>query len=625
MFVSRQLAQENARYKELVDELTAAKTTAATKNGEIAIIRSNQAKLSDNYERQLVALRKQLAEEIGRHRGEVEAARVEGKMLATENAFLKQDLAEESMRIHARKPKGRPEETPAPETPKKTRVLPFRDGFDDEEILAVSPTKPTPFKHYTTTARGKRRRQLSPDRQAGLPLDAPVAPQTAEPLAPDDPDPDPSDEEEMEMEMEMEMGDAVADGPARAVDDDAHARVVKRLLNHRTYPNEQSDLEVLGRLAFPSAPQRTLSTRLLEETATRNRGSYLMDYAEAVIALWAQALAEKYFAPVPIFLAVTREVLALDARTPGSGLIELLVPVLQDSGDVNGVPRFRHSPQSRQSSGQIRRTPASQLEPRVDATAALALLHQIACSRLHVAADLERFWRCMRYDFVLMMLNCAQPLHDLILTLSLLATSVRADAFGSLLDTEADQRANENYVIDRVANLLSETPQPDEGAAPYPAAAVCQLRLEALSLLQAIAFNATAPSSRHGSGAIAAHPTVLARAIRAMHDELDALYRFPPERALHAILVNGLMRLVYGVLRRHPDQVDLPSKLGRLAGGKQKFLVALTRLAFSEGLVLEEGIDDETVEMAHAILDDAVNPQEAEALQEAFSSSRREE
>ena len=77
-------------------------------------------------------------------------------------------------------------------------------------------------------------------------------------------------------------------------------------------------------------------------------------------------------------------------------------------------------------------------------------------------------------------------------------------------------------------------------------------------------------------------------------------------------------------MQRH-QVTDLQSKLGRVPGGKQKFLVVLTRLAFSEGPILEEGIEDETVEMAHEILDDAVNPQEAEALLEAFPSAKRDD
>ncbi|KAB8268919.1 hypothetical protein BDV30DRAFT_217584 [Aspergillus minisclerotigenes] len=607
--INDKLAAENERYKRMTEELAAARSMAETKAGEIAIIRSNQAKLAENYERQVAALRKAMAEEIARHKEEVEAARAEGKMLATENAFLKQDLAEESMRISNLKAKGRAEEKPAPGTPKKHKALPFRDGFDDDEILAVSPSKSTRYKRMSPTVGGKRKRRLSEDSPIPLELS---------------PQPEPMHVETAVDDMSDDALDEAIPNRTAHVDDQS-SQLVKRLLNHRTFPNENSDIEVMARLTFPSEPQRTLSSILLEEVANLDIGSYLLEYARAIISLWSRALREKFFEPVPIFMGIMRHVLALDAPSSASKLIEHLVPLLQESGEVNGIPRFKHSPVSRQNFGQVRQTPLSELQPLVNSTEALGLLYQMACSCLHIDRVLEQFWRYMRYDFILMMLNCSQSISDIILTLNLLSTSIRIESFGSVQDTEQDQIANENYIVDRVANLLSEIPQVDEGQPPYMASEICDMRLEALSLLTSVAFNQEAPTSTHGSMVIASHSTALARLIRAMHDELDALYASPPEKELHAELVNGLMRLVYGVIRRHPEHVDLQSKLSRVAGGKQKFLVVLTRLAFSEGQILEAGIEDETVEMAHEILDDAVNPQEAEALLEAFPSSKQQE
>ncbi|KAE8378679.1 hypothetical protein BDV26DRAFT_260982 [Aspergillus bertholletiae] len=605
----RQLAVENEQHKRMAEELVAARSMAEKKAGEIAIIRSNQVKLAETYERQVAALRKAMAEEVARHKEEVEAARAEGKMLATENAFLKQDLAEESMRLSNLKAKGRAEEKPAPGTPRKHKPLPFRDGFDDDEILTISPSKSTRYKRTSPTVGGKRKRRLSDDSPIPLQLS---------------PRPEP-------MHVETTVGDLSDDALDEAItQQSAHvnnqsSQLVRRLLNHRTFPNENSDIEAMARLAFPSEPQRTLSSILLEEAANLDIGSYLLEYGRAIISLWSRALREKFYEPVPMFMGIMRHILALDAPSSTAELIEYLVPLLQESGEVNGIPRFKHSPVSRQNFGQVRQTPLSELQPLVNSTEALGLLYQIAGSCLHINRVLEQFWRYMRYDFILMMLNCSQSISDIILTLNLLSTSIRIESFGSVQDTEQDQIANENYIVDRVANLLSETPQVDEGQPPYMALEICDMRLEALSLLTSVAFNQEAPSSTHGSMVIASHSTALARLIRAMHDELDALYASPPEKELHAALVNGLMRLVYGVVRRHPEQVDLQSKLSRVAGGKQKFLVVLTRLAFSEGLILEAGIEDETVEMAHEILDDAVNPQEAEALLEAFSSSKQQE
>ncbi|KAH1487928.1 hypothetical protein LV164_000516 [Aspergillus fumigatus] len=606
--LEEKLRLEDERLKQMTEELAAAKSMAETKAGEIAIIRANQAKLVENYDRQLAALRKAMAEEAAKHKEEVEAARAEGELLATENAFLKQDLAEETMRINNLKAKSRAEDKAPPVTPKKTRVLPFRDGFDDDEIMAISPSKSAKSKRTTPTGPGKKKRKLDSGSPTPLPLCQPAE------LVPEPP------EDLFDEEM---MDDVMVDEPVPRRED-RNAELMKSILNHKTYPNEECDIEVLSQMAFPSDPRRKLSTIVLEETARLHSGNYVVEYAQVIASLWSRALKEKFFKPVPMFMEITHHLLALDAPSCVPDMIDHLVPVLQESGDINGIPRFRNSPVSRQNLGQVRQTPLSQLEVLVDSTEALSLLYRMAYLCIHMERTMERFWRHMRYDFVLMMLNCSQPIRDITLMLNLLSTSIRAESFGSVQETQQDQLANENYIVDRVANLLSETPQPDEGQPPYTAADICSMRLQAMYFLTSVAFNPVAPASEHGSSVIAQHPTVLARMIRAMHDELDALYTYPPERDLHATMVNGLMRLVYGVIRRHKN-VDLQSKLCRVAGGKQKFLVVLTRLAFSEGPILEGGIDDETVEMAHEILDDAVTPQEAEALLEAFPSAKRDD
>lgn len=597
-----------------MQELAAAKAIAETKTGEICIIRSNQARVTENYERQLATLRKAMAEETAKHKEEVEAARSEGKILATENAFLKHDLAEEALRMSNLKVKSKVVEAREPPvTPKKAKILPFRDGFDDDEIAVLSPSKSrgNRSKRGTPVVTGKRKRKTSQD--SPIPMGSLQLSPKAAPVDGDDAPGDIADPMVKNTEQDKTP-------PPR--EEDENVRFMKRMLNHRTYPNEEPDIEVMGKLAFPSEPQRMLSTIVLEKTSSLHSGNYLVDYGQAIASLWSRALKEKFFKPIPIFMSIIRFIFALDALSSAPELIEQLVPVLQESAEVNGIPRFKCSPVWRQSIGQIRQTPLSELQLEVDSTGALSLLYQMACTCLHMETAMQSLWRNIRYDFILMTLNCSQSINDIVLSLNLLATSIRPDSFGPILETEQDQRANENYIIDRAANLLSETLNVDEGQDPYTPIEVCSMHLEALSFLTAVAFDPTAPVNSHGSSVMAAHPTVLARLIRAMHDELNILYSYPPERDMHTAMVNGLMRLIYGVMRTHGDSVDLQSKLRRVAGGKQKFLVVLTRLAFSDGPILEAGVTDETVEMAHEILDGAVNPQEAEALLEVFPSGR---
>ncbi|EYE99628.1 putative DNA repair protein Rad26 [Aspergillus ruber CBS 135680] len=611
------LAWENERNKQAMEELAAAKSLAETKAGEIAIIRSNQAKLAQNYDRQMATLRQSMEEEALKNKQDLEVLRAEGKMLATENAFLRQDLADEVMRTKDLKAKTKAVEKAPPMTPKKPKNLPFRDGFDDDEIIAVSPSKSAArSKQMTPVVPGKRKRQLS----EGSPTKIQLSGLVREPAAEETPGALSDDAMLLDADVNKEQNQEPPPPPK----EDINLRFMKRILDHRTWPNEERDLEVMASLTFPSEPERKLSSIVLEETARLELGNYVEGYARIIAGLWSRSLKEKFFTPIPMFMVIINFLLGMDMCSSIPGMIEPVVPVLQDSGDVNGVPRFKHSPVWRQNLGQIRQTPQSQLEHDVNSTEALRLLYRMVSGCLHLSGALDNFWRHIRYDFILMMLNCSQPIQDIILTLDLLITSIRDDTFGPIRATEADQIANENYIVDRVANLLSEMPQVDEGQEAYTKMEICNMRQEALSLLMAIAFPPMSPGNEHGSAVIANHPTVLARLIRAMHDELDSLYSYPPERDMHASLVNALMRLVYGVMQRH-EGVDLQSKLGKVAGGKQKFIVVLTRLAFSEGLVLEEGIEDETVEMAHEMLDDAVNPQEAEALLEAFPSASKTE
>jgi hypothetical protein len=108
-----------------------------------------------------------------------------------------------------------------------------------------------------------------------------------------------------------------------------------------------------------------------------------------------------------------------------------------------------------------------------------------------------------------------------------------------------------------------------------------------------------------------------------MNDEVDALYEHGQYHKQHALLVNEATRLVYGLFRLHGNNIDMQQKLLAVNGAVHKHRVVLTRLAFSEKVFLDAGITDETVMMAHDMLEDAVTPEEAEALLEVFPSYQR--
>ncbi|PGH15515.1 hypothetical protein AJ80_05532 [Polytolypa hystricis UAMH7299] len=617
----RQQIEQLTRDRERVlQDLADAKSIAEAKAGEIAIIRANQIKMEKNYDRQMSALKDSMTDDARKHQAQVEAAIMESNRLATENAFLKQDAQEAQEEVNRanaiRKTLARTDDNNGgPITPRKSRILPLRDGFDDDEMMA-SPTKSAGrrSKRGTPSAAGKRKRKAtedSPVQARALDLS-----ETFEI----------SDDHGVLTTEPTDIEHVKASRPKR---EDRNVQMIRKILNHRTYPHKARDMEVFTTLSFPSEPGRLFSSFILEATTTRVLENYAVEYAKAVIALWARSMKESFYKPVELFMGIIKYILYLDTPRIAPQLIEDLLAVLQTSAYVNGVPRFLNSPVSHLNLGQLKQTPRNELHPEVNSSEILDILYLVAGGCQYDISSTREFWQNMSYDAILIMLNCSQPITDIIATFNLLSYSIIPDTFGPILRTPEEQAANENYIIDRVANLLSEHPRVDEGEQPYSPWQIATLRIEAMSLLSEIAFSFpdASPDGRSRAGrVVATHPSALARVFRAMHDELDALYSYPPERALHATLVNGLTRLAYGlVIRDFRHDVNMSAKLRIVRGATQKHLVVLTRLAFCDGPVLEAGIEDETVEMAHEMLEEAVNPQEAEALLEAFRSSKNEE
>ncbi|PGG99281.1 hypothetical protein AJ79_08587 [Helicocarpus griseus UAMH5409] len=603
--MKEQIEQLTRERERIAQELAAAKSMTESKAGEIAIIRANQAKVEKAHSRQLSTLRMQMADELKKYQAELEAATMDSKLLHTENAFLKQDLKEGAQKLNElRKAKARADENP-PLTPKKNKALPHRDGFDDDEMMP-SPTKSASrmSKRGTPSVPGGRKRKAADD----SPIKAPTL--------------------ELSQSFDTNMGDlngttepmAIDQVPRKSKAEDHNMRFIRRILNHKTYPNQGRDLEIFTRLSFPSEPGRMFSSYVLEATTAKSSENYAVEYAKAIISLWSRALKERFYDPIDMFMAVIKFIINLDPSTIVPQLIDCLLPVLHNSGYVNGVPRFRNSPVSHLNLGQVKQTPQSELHHQVNSTEALNILYLAASSCQHDYDALRKFWQKIPYDFILVMLNSYQLIDDIIIMLNLLSYSIFPTTFGPLMRTDSEQLDNENYIIDRVANLLSEQPKVDEGETPYTPWQISTLRIEAMSFLSAIAFSSPhpTPSNNNAGRILALHPTALARVFRSIHDELDALYSNPPERELHVTLVNGLTRLAYGIMRMFREEVNVAAKLRVVPGATQKHLVALTRLAFCEGPLLETGIEDETVEMAHEMLEEAVNPQEAEALLEAF-------
>ena len=195
---------------------------------------------------------------------------------------------------------------------------------------------------------------------------------------------------------------------------------------------------------------------------------------------------------------------------PGTGalLSDDTVVYAQLTADVNVIPRFQ-------------RIPRSQLNDQIDTNLCLEILHLVAFDCLRHREDIQRFWASMRFDFIVMMLNVAQPMEELHIAINLLRTSVLETSFAMRVRTgNGDQGKSQEHVIERLLRLLIEVPIPGEDAEPYDITEVAELRLQVLNLLEAICEN------KHGGEALATHKDAIGRLVRVMNDELDALYDY---------------------------------------------------------------------------------------------------
>ncbi|CRG83169.1 Stress response protein NST1 [Talaromyces islandicus] len=590
-------------HESTIQEIASAKEDATRKSGEVAILRAKLANQEREYERTISGLRAQLAEQTAKNQGAQQAAIDDRQRLQTENLFLRDELRGETLRANNLRVRKQAEEKNAPSTPRKQRTLPYRDGFDDDEIGMMSPTKSSGgrSKRGTPSAHGKRKRKAS---------DAPV--------------PMPSLQLSPANNMSVEAGSPSLGNETTKKktdilerDDNSSMRYMSRILNHKTPPNTEPDFEVMARTAFPSDPTKMISSVVLEKMRATS-ANYAVNYAICLVDLWKRSLTEKFYEPVPLFMASIEFILLLDLYTIGPKLASHLTLAIQNSVLVNAVPRFEHSPVSSKTKGESRRTPRKLLEEKVDSTKALEILYLLALACQQDDESYEALWGNVHFDILLMSLNAHQPLQDIILILRILSTSLRPGAFGTIQPSEAEQRQVEQHFIERATSLLTERVNPDEGAEEYLPSQICQMHMEILSFLEMLTFYNSDIEKGPAQNVILSHELVLPRLFRRMYEDMDCLYTLRPEHNLRTALVNREMHLIYELIRKGGGQ-DLTRGLSRLSGARQKHRLVLSRLAFSEGQFLESGISEETMEMARQLLEEEdMSPEEAEALFEAF-------
>lgn len=125
--------------------------------GELSIIRARQKKLAEEHEFQLQALNKSHADDAAKQKADLDAKKKEIEAYETNNRFLEHDLAQ------ARDERAKRLKPTRTNTGKLSRQpsqsLPYRDGFDDNEIVTLSPSKPKDRSKSSTPKVGEKRKR----------------------------------------------------------------------------------------------------------------------------------------------------------------------------------------------------------------------------------------------------------------------------------------------------------------------------------------------------------------------------------------------------------------------------------------------------------------------------------
>ena len=587
--------RERAQLQQAIQD---ANDNAYAKAGEIAIVRANASKIEREYESKTREMKERHENEAAKQKAEVEKARDALKKIASEKEFLENDLVDGPKQIKnppkSNKQGHKPSHAKAAgkdnvaTTPKRQKAG-LGDGFNDDEIQPLSPSKlVVRAKVGTPKAGSKRKRnEASPSQQ---PLDF-VEPVNAR-----------------LFQMQAQApATAVAALSQPSKPRDQKFEFAQRFLNHCFRHDEERTIEALARYKLPSQPEKSLSTLLLDKLSPLNIRPNVKDLppvvALEVISIWSQCIKEGYHEPVHLLLDLVKYVLITTFMKTAPDLTNNLMSLLQETADIIIIPRCQ------------KKSPSPN-RALISSTECLEVMHLMA-SQISISRDESiRFWRTMRFDFIMMLLSFIHPLQELNLMIRILHSSILPNSFAMVIPPgDGKQDATEARVIDNLSRLLVESPRPSQGEPSLSSIELAELRLQILALLEEMGAN------DYAALVLCRHRLLLGRLVRLMNDSLAHAYSYTNAHPYLISLVNGGTRLLYYLLTNYPEYINMQQKLSVVPGGEKKFLIVLTRLAFSEDGFLEGGIEDDVVELAHLMLEERVSPEEAESLMEAMSSA----
>lgn len=613
-----QLEQEKRR---LNNNLQTATAEANKKAGEVDNLRRRAEAANRANEQRISAQQHAQRENEEKLQAERDSLRLELERTKDSNKFTENEVQDERLRRTRRAIPTRPKPAAAVPaspvaTPKKAqKTLPIGDGFDDEDIVMASPSKRREkAKAATPKQAGKRKRQVFND--------SPIAAlQLSEPRErPKPPEPVPAPQQDGKLDIALLR---------HLWKDDHRFILLHRLLAHRSSNGTDRVLEALTQHAFPSQPQKKLSSMVYDALsssgASPNARELAFRICRAFLKLWRQCLQENYYAPVYLMLDALHFVLACEPAKTAAELAVEIIPLIMDSVQLVAEPVYWGATGDKKKLTELFSPAQRQIASEIDVLDCLELLYLIATSCLSLpspeAEALPRFWRTISSPWVLLLLNKAQPLPHISLMLRVLSTSPLSTSFGPIVSDDPREQANaESQLVSRLTNLFTDTlttiPDPQEPSTePIPDDRIWQLRLSVLDVLTQFSI------PEHGSTFLAQHNLCVGRLVKYLNSCVMSLYTHPlsPNQDRKIASINATMKLIHHIVISNPG-FAVKNKLDGTLGGHHAYKVCLTRLAFSEGLVLEAGIEPAVMDMASDILDENLGPEEGEEYMQVFSS-----
>ncbi|RKF57294.1 putative dna repair protein rad26 [Golovinomyces cichoracearum] len=589
--VNAQVISLQKQVEDLISERDSLKQDLFSKTGEVAIVRNKQEKTVQDYERQLLALQKLNTEKLERQQKELDIARASEKNTAIDREFIKRDLAEESERVRRlnRAREKRRESNPKfAVTPKRRKILSIRDGFNDDEIKFLSPSNYSPSKSLKDLTG-------SPSRMTKMKTDE--SPEgTLNPTIFDD-------FQTLDKDPMSAIFDQITLSNLTIEND--RLDFIGTILDHCVDKKHLRTIQELGKYALPSAPHQNLQGLIIAKISDLCRKRPIIDpplgVCNILIKIWIDCVEEKYFEP--LYLLIDWLELALELKTSflAPQLVDSVLPIAQRTADFIAIPRFQSQP-------------IEKLDRYINLSACMSLIYSISLGCMANPQDITRFWKLMRWDFVLLMLSTNQFERDYDLILRLLSTSTMKHSFGALPGGEK-QDLQTGWIIDRLTYPLNEHPCIPMSTEKFNSKILSKVRLKILQIMTRMS------KSSYASKALATHTHAIGRLVCLISDEIDLLYDFYYEDGYSAEIINTAMRLLYHLVTKHECAIEIQQNLSYVHGGSQKYLLSLSRLNFlEEDLVLESGIDSDVPGFALELLELIVTPEEGDAIQSAFSN-----